>query len=90
MDFNLYLVLPLPIRIKGTDTKYISIQPEIDYLLMDTAKRYFSGLEVNEIYECKILNKDLKVCKKNKPMQLAQFEDVCEAQMTEPIVLKEL
>ena len=85
MDFNLYHVSPLPIRIKGTDTKYIFIQPEIEYLLMDTAKRYFSGLEVNEIHECKILNKDWKVYKQNKPMHLVHSEEVCEVQMTEPI-----
>ena len=78
VTFNLYHVLPVPIRIKGTDTKYIFIEPEIEYLLMDTAKRYFSGLQVNEIHECKILNKDLKVCKQNKPMQLAHLEEVCE------------
>jgi hypothetical protein len=59
MDFNLYHVLPLPIRIKGTDNKYIFIQPKIEYLLMDTAKRYFSGLEVNEIHGCKVLNMEV-------------------------------
>jgi len=82
MDFNLYHVLPLPIRIKGTDNKYIFIQPKIEYLLMDTAKRYFSGLEVNEIHECKVLNMEVRLCKKNKPLQLTHVGEVCEAQMT--------
>jgi len=34
--YNLYHILPLPIQIKGTDSKFIFIQPEHDYLLMDT------------------------------------------------------
>ena len=84
IDFNLYHVLPLPIRIKEIDTKYIFIQPKIEYLLMDTDKRYFSGLEVHEIYECKVLNR-LKMCRQNKPLQLAHLEEICEAQMARPI-----
>ena len=61
--FNLYHVLPLPIKVRGTDSKFIFIQPEHDYLLIDTAKRYFTGLRVNEIHECKAINKVLKICK---------------------------
>jgi len=61
--FNLYHVLPLPIKVSGTKSNFIFIQPEHDYLLMDTAKRYFTGLGVDEIRECKAINKVLKVCK---------------------------
>ena len=53
--FNLYHVLPLPTKVRGTNSKCIFIQPEHDYLLMDTAKRYFTGLKVDEIHECKTL-----------------------------------
>jgi hypothetical protein len=38
--YNLYHILPLPIKVKGTDFKFLFIQPEHDYLLMDTAKRH--------------------------------------------------
>jgi len=54
MIFNLYHVLPLPIKARGTKSKFIFIQPENEYLLMDTSKRYFSGLRVDEIRECKL------------------------------------
>jgi len=83
--FNLYHVLPLPIKIKGTDSEFIFIQRENDYLLMDTAKRHFTGLKVDEIHECKTVNKDLKVCKQSQPMQLTHLDEICEAQMIEPI-----
>jgi hypothetical protein len=39
--YNLYHVLLFPIKVKGTNSKFIFIQPEHDYLLMDAAKRYF-------------------------------------------------
>jgi hypothetical protein len=49
VSYNLYHILPFPIRVKRTDSKYIFNQPERDYLLMDTAKRFFTrlGVEVN-------------------------------------------
>ena len=52
---------------------------------MDTAKRYFTGLKVDEILECKNINKVLKVCKQTQPMQLTNLNKICEAQMIEPI-----
>ena len=61
--FNLYHVLPLPIKVIGTNSKFIFIQPEHEYLLMDTAKRHFTGLEVDVFHECKAINKVLKICK---------------------------
>ena len=47
--YNLYHVFPLPIKIKGTDSKFIFIQPKHEYLLMDTVKRYFTMLGVARI-----------------------------------------
>ena len=61
------------------------IQPGIEYLLLDTAKRYFSLLEVSELHECQVLTKEVKVCKQKMPLQLTQVEEVCEIQMTESI-----
>jgi len=52
---------------------------------MDTAKRYFIGLKVDEIHECKTVNKDLKVCKQSELKQLTHLDEICEAQMIEPI-----
>jgi len=53
VSYNLYHILPLPIKIKGTDSKFIFIQPEHDYLLMDTAKRYFTRLGADEVNDLK-------------------------------------
>jgi len=49
INYNLYHVLHLPIKIKGTDTRFTFILPEREYLLMDVAKWYYARLKVNEI-----------------------------------------
>jgi hypothetical protein len=54
--YNLYHILPLPIKIKGTDSKFTFIEPENDYLLKDTAKRFFTRLGVDEINNCRIIS----------------------------------
>ena len=64
VSYNLYHVLPFPIGVKGTVSKFIFIQPEHDYLLMDTAKRFFTRLGVDEVNECKTLRDKWYV---NKP-----------------------
>ena len=64
--YNLYHVFPLPFKIKGTDSKFIFIQPKHEYLLMDTAKRYFTMLGVAGINECKFVTKEHKVCKQSQ------------------------
>jgi hypothetical protein len=85
MIYNLYHILPLPIKIRGTDSKFIFIQREHDYLLMDTAKRYLTGLGADGINLCKIVSKTHKVCKQTQPVQLTHLDEECEAQMMEPI-----
>ena len=39
VNYNLYHVLPLPIKIRNTDNRFTFIIPEREYLLMDVAKR---------------------------------------------------
>jgi len=56
INYNLYHVLPLPIKIKDTNTSFTFIIPERKYLLMNVAERYYARLKVNEINECKIIN----------------------------------
>ena len=85
MLYNLYHVFPLPIKIKGTDSKFIFSQPKNEYLLRDTAKRYFTMLGVTGINEYKSVTKEHKVCKQSQPVQLTHLDEECEAQMFEPI-----
>jgi hypothetical protein len=44
---NLYSVLPLPIQLKTTESKFIFLLPEHEYLVMHIAKQYFARLRAN-------------------------------------------
>jgi len=83
--YNLYHNLPLPIKISGTYSKFIFIQPEHGYMLMETAKRYFTRLGADGNNLCNIVSKTHKVCKQTQPVQLTQLDEECEAQLIEPI-----
>ena len=75
MYFSTCTVSPLPIKVRGTDSKLIFIQPERDCLLMHTAKRYFTRLGVEDINYCKNISKDLKICKQMQPLQLTHLDE---------------
>jgi hypothetical protein len=42
INYNLYQVLPLPIQVRNTESKFMFLLPQHEYLLMDTAKQYFA------------------------------------------------
>jgi len=83
--YHLYHVLLLPIKIKVTDSIFIFIQPQHDYLLMDTAKWYFTSLGVDEINNCKVVSKVHKVNKQTQQVQPTHLDEECEAQTIETI-----
>jgi len=83
--FNLYHVLHHHIKVIGTDYKFIFIQPEQDYMLMDNAKRHFTKLGVHEFHECNSISKNFKICKHTQPVQLTHLDEVCVDHMIETI-----
>ena len=83
--YNVYHVLPLPIPIKNTDTRFTFILPEREYLFMDTAKRYYARLRVTEIKECKLITSRHRVCKQNNPVQLTHEYEECEVEMLQSL-----
>ena len=70
---------------KDTGTRFTFILPEPEYLLIDTVKRYYVRLMVNEIKECKLITSRYRVCKQNNPVQLTHLHEVCEIEMLQSL-----
>ena len=85
INYNLYHVLPLPIKVRNTDNKFIFIVPEREYLLMDIAKRYYTKLKVNELKECKLISFHHRICKQISPVQITHLHEECEVEMLQSI-----
>ena len=85
VKYNVYHVLPLPIRIEDDSNKFIFILPEREYLLVDTAKRYYARLGLNEFKDCKLITSRYRVCKQSGPVQLTHLHEECEVEMLQSL-----
>ena len=85
VKYNVYHVLPLPIRIEDSTNPFTFILPEREYLLMDTAKRYYARLGVNEFTDCKLIFARHRVCKQSGPLQLTHLHEECEVEMLQSL-----
>jgi hypothetical protein len=86
MDHVIYVyrILPLPIKIKNTDTKFTFILPEREYF-MDVAKQYYARLKVDEIKERKLISSYHRICKQKNPVQVTHLHEECEVEMLQSI-----
>jgi hypothetical protein len=87
VNYQVYHVLPLPIKIKNATNTFILILPEHEYLLMDSPRQYFAKLKADEIKECKQIDSYHRVCKQRHPIQVTHFDEDCEAEMLQPVAL---
>lgn len=85
VKYNVYHVLPLPIRIEDSINQFTFILPEREYLLMDTAKRYYARLGVSEFKDCKVIMARHRVCKQEGPIQLTHLHEECEVEMLQSL-----
>jgi hypothetical protein len=83
--FNVYHFLPLPIKIKDTNTRFNLILPEFEYLLLDVAKQYYARLKAERIKECKWINTYHMVCKQNNPVQTTHLHEEYKVEMLQSI-----
>jgi hypothetical protein len=71
--YTLYHMLPLPIQVKNTESKFIFLLSEREYLLMDTAKQYFTRLRADELTNCKSISSRLRDCRQTQPHTVNTF-----------------
>jgi hypothetical protein len=81
VSYNLYYVLPFPIKVKETDSKFVFIQPEHEFLIVEIVKRFLTRLRAQDVKECK----GQFICKQTQPVQLTHLDEECEAQMIQSI-----
>jgi hypothetical protein len=85
VKYNVYHVLPLPIQIEDDSNKFIFILPEHEYLLIDTAKRYYARLGMSEFKECKLITSRHRVCKQGGPVQLTHLHEECKVELLQSL-----
>jgi hypothetical protein len=85
--YNIYRVLPFPIKVNGTRYKYTFIQPEKEYLLIDSTKQFFVKLRQENLNNCRKMSEEQLVCKQDFPLLMTHSVDDCEVLMLQPIRL---
>jgi hypothetical protein len=85
--YDIYKVLPIPIRINGTKNKYTFIQPEKEYILIDSTRQYYVKLMHENLNTCKKMSEEQIVCKQEFPLLISHSTNDCEVLMLQPIRL---
>ncbi|XP_046997922.1 uncharacterized protein LOC124613273 [Schistocerca americana] len=83
-NFNLYRVLPLPKEIPNMKGRYIYIQPEKEFLLIDESKRQYAKLSADDL-KCKELSKNKSLCRQSFALLSTFDHEECEAKLLQPV-----
>ncbi|XP_046994420.1 uncharacterized protein LOC124606481 [Schistocerca americana] len=83
-NFNLYRVLPLPKEIPNMKGRYIYIQPEKEFLLIDESKRQYAKLSVDDL-KCKELSTNKRLCRQSFALLSTFDHEECEAKLLQPV-----
>jgi hypothetical protein len=85
--YDIYRVIPFPMRINNTRFKYTFIQPEQEYVLMDSTRQFYAKLKHENIGECRKMSKEQIICKQNFPLLMSHLTNDCKILMLQPIRL---
>jgi hypothetical protein len=77
--------MPLPINVQGTTNKFTFIQPEKEYIIIDTTKQFYARLRHEDLISCRQTSNNNLVCKQNFPLQIIHSSSDCGALMLQPI-----
>jgi hypothetical protein len=61
--FDVFQIIPFAIQATGTDSRFILIQPEKEFILVDNTKGIYSKVERKDIQLCKKLHFNTLICK---------------------------
>jgi hypothetical protein len=83
--YDVYRILPFPIKVTDTQDKYTFIQPEKEVILIDKTKQFYVRLTLRELSHCRKISDYRSVCKQEFPLQITHSTSNCEALMLQPI-----
>ncbi|XP_063243809.1 uncharacterized protein LOC134543038 [Bacillus rossius redtenbacheri] len=66
--FDIYRIIPLPVKMKTATNKYVFIDPETDYIMMEHSKQYYAKISKYELSKCKVITKTLRVYRQTFPL----------------------
>lgn len=85
LKFNIYKLIPLPTKMKTSTNKFVFINPEKEYLLMEQSKQYYAKVNKDGIENCKQVTKDYRACKQTFPLITTYSNEECEAKLLRTI-----
>jgi hypothetical protein len=72
-------------KAKDTINKFTFIQPEKEYIMLDTTKQFYGRLQHIDVGMCRKMSDNRLVCKQRFPLQVSHTTSDCEAQLLQPI-----
>jgi hypothetical protein len=85
--YDVYRVLPFPIEDNDTESKYTCIQPEREYILIDSTKRYYVKFRYEDVSKCRQMRRRQIICKQDFPLLITHLANDYEVLMLQSIRL---
>jgi hypothetical protein len=82
--YNVYKILPFPIKVQGTTNKFTFIHPEKEYIIIDTTKQFYARLHHEDLISCRQMSDNKLLCKQNFPLQIIHSSSDFGALMLQP------
>jgi hypothetical protein len=85
--FNMFRVIPFPMRVKAMERRFTLIQPEKEFILIDNDKGFYAKLEQTNIQQCKRIKVKEQICKQHFLLFSSHSSTDCEVLMLQSIRL---
>jgi hypothetical protein len=83
--FDVFRIIPFPSQVKGTDGRFTLIQPQKEFILIDSTKGVYAKLEQKDIQLCKQIHLKTLICKQDFPLSSSHSTTDCEAVILQPM-----
>jgi hypothetical protein len=85
--YDVYRVIPFPVKINDTRYKYSFIQPEREYVSIDSTRQYYAKFGHEDIRKCRKMSTEQEICKQDFPLIVSHSTNDREILILQPIRL---